>query len=313
MLELSKRFLKFISVNEIDTKKYYHIERTFTNLIHRRYFLRPNEQISDDTITAPEGHTIPVRIFYPTAQTGNFLLLFFHGGGWVTGDLDSYEKVCLYMAEQTGCIVVSVDYRLAPENKFPAAPNDCFFVTDLLHKNAKKLGFRPDHIALIGDSAGGNLAAVVSLMARDRGRSFPAKQILLYPATDSDHSEHSPYPSVHENGESYVLTNRRINDFIDLYRRDAQDMTDPYFAPLYATDYAHQPDTLIITAEFDPLRDEGVAYGECLRKAENHVEMHCISDALHGFISNRLLFPKAVAETYQYINQFLQKEPDENE
>lgn len=311
MLELSKRFLKLISINEIDTKKYYRIERKFINLIHRYRFLRPHDRISNDVLDAPDGHIIPIRIFYPEARTKSFLLIFFHGGGWVTGDLDSYEKVCLHMAEETGCIVVSVEYRLAPENKFPAAPNDCFFVTELLHKNARKLGFKSNELVLVGDSAGGNLAAVVSLMARDQGKAFPAKQILFYPATDSDHGPDSPYPSVHENGESYVLTNRRIHDFIDLYRRDAHDMTDPYFAPIHAEDMSHQPDTLIITAEFDPLRDEGVAYGKRLQAAGNRVDVHCIEDALHGFLSNRLLFSKPVAQSYQYINQFLQKESDE--
>lgn len=311
MLELSKRLFSLISSNDIDTKKYYRLERRVTNLIHRHIF-RPNEAISDDTIIAPDGHAIPIRIFYPKTRAHSSILLFFHGGGWVTGSLDSYEKVCLHMAAQTACIVISVEYRLAPENKYPAAPNDCFYAAKLLYNNAKRLGFCKEDIVLIGDSAGGNLSAVVSLMARDQKLPFPSKQILLYPATDSDHSKNSPYPSVHENGHDYVLTNKRINDYIELYRRDEKDMQDPYFAPMHARDLSGQPDTLIITAEFDPLRDEGEAYGKRLKNAGSRVEIHRIGDALHGFISSSIMFSKQIAETYEHINQFLKKESLQN-
>ena len=306
MLEISKRILKLISTPDIDSKKNYRLERRIINLAHR-HILRPGEHVVDDKIDAKD-HSIPVRIFYPKNDSEKpGLLIFFHGGGWVTGSLDSYEKVCFDMAEYTGRLVLSVDYRLAPEHKFPAAPDDCFLVTQKIFENAHRLGIHPMDIALIGDSAGGNLAAVVSLMARDQGAKSPPKQILLYPATDSNHSSTSPYPSVHENGTDYILTNKRVNDYIDLYRRNDEDLSNPYLAPIYAKDLSQQPETLIITAEFDPLRDEGELYGKRLIEAGNYAEILRVSDALHGFFSNSIMFGNQILLAYETINRFLQK------
>jgi acetyl esterase/lipase len=159
-------------------------------------------------------------------------------------------------------------------------------------------------ITLIGDSAGGNLAAAVSLMARDRGEFLPKRQILIYPSTWNDHSEVSPFSSIRENGTDYLLTSRRIQSVIELYRSSEEDMSNPYFAPLLAKDFSNQPRTLLITAEYCPLRDEGEAYGEKLRDAGNDVEIVRIRDALHAY----LMLPPAfehVRQTYDIINSFL--------
>jgi acetyl esterase/lipase len=202
--------------------------------------------------------------------------------------------------------VISVDYRLAPEYKFPTAPEDCYAVTREIFLNAQLLEVDPEQITLIGDSAGGNLAAVVSMMARDRGEFLPKRQILLYPSTGGDHSETSPYPSVKENGTDF-LTSKRICDFLELYKGSDEDLQNPYLAPILAEDLSRMPNTLIITAQYDPLRDEAEAYGKKLYEAGNHVEVYRMKDALHGFISLPKHFVH-VKRSYELINQFLNKD-----
>lgn len=141
-------------------------------------------------------------------------------------------------------------------------------------------------------------------MARDRGEFLPESQILIYPATAADHGPNSPFPSVHENGEGYLLTAKHIEEYMSLYISSEQDRCNPYFAPLEASDLSRQPQTLILTAQYDPLRDEGEAYGERLKLAGNRVEMHRIPDALHGFFS-RSPRTQAARQAYGYINRFL--------
>ena len=294
--------LKALSYPDLKTKESYQLQRTVINLTHKHY-MRPFYHIWDHKISAGD-HNIPVRIFYPEI-VGEFpLLIFFHGGGWVTGNIDSYDKVCANLAKHTNHTVVSVDYRLAPEHKFPAGLNDCYRVVQEVIANAPALGGQSDNITLIGDSAGGNLAAAVSLMARDRGEPMAKAQILFYPAVNNDHTDRSVFPSVKENGTGYLLTSKRVSDYMELYKSCDDDLQNPYFAPILAEDFSRQPDTLIITAEFDPLRDEGEAYGRKLAQAGNHVEIVRLKDALHGFIS---LSPRYVhvRKSYLLINRFL--------
>ena len=295
--------LKALSYPELlDKKNGYRLQRKILNAAHP-HMLRPFYMIWDREICA-EDHTIPVRIFSPEVSGVFPVLLFFHGGGWVTGNIDSYDKVCTDMARITRHTVVSVDYQLAPEHRFPAAPEDCYLVARELFLHSDLLGITPSQITLIGDSAGGNLAAVVSQMARDRGEFLPERQILLYPATNNDHTENSPFESVRTNGKGYLLTSKRMVDYMALYRSCDEDLNNPYYAPILAKDFKNQPKTLIITAEFDPLRDEGEAYGQRLAQAGNSVEIHRIHDALHGFMSLNPSF-KHVKKTYRYINAFL--------
>ena len=164
---------------------------------------------------------------------------------------------------------------------------------------------QPEDITLIGDSAGGNLTAAVSLLARDRGDFTVSQQILIYPATAADRSESSPFPSVHENGEGYLLTSYRVQEFMRLYAgSDDSAFTNPYFAPLLMKDLSHQPRTLVITAEFDPLRDEGEAYAAALSRAGAQVYLHRMRDALHGFISLPARFVQ-VQRAHALIAKFL--------
>ena len=245
---------------------------------------------------------IPVRMFTADGRPAP-LLLFFHGGGWVMGGIENYTGLCGDLAKATGCMVAAVDYRLAPEHKFPAAPEDCYAVARAFF-TGRVPGVSPEDITLIGDSAGGNLAAAVSLMASDRGEFLPERQILIYPSAWNDHSENSPFDSIRENGTDYLLSSRRIESFIELYRSGEADLQSPYFAPLLAPDLTGQPRTLIITAEYCPLRDEGEAYGERLRQAGVRVQIERLPDALHAFM---MLPPRFehVQRAFELIRRFL--------
>lgn len=297
--------LKALSYPDLDTKRTYKLQRQMANVAHP--YLKPLYKMWDHKVSLGD-YDVPVRIFMPPEiDNQRKVLIFFHGGGWVIGNIDSYTAVCSNMAKQTGHIVVSVDYRLAPEFKFPAAPEDCYAVTKEIFMEATTLfDINKEDITLIGDSAGGNLAAVVSLMARDRGEFLPSRQILLYPSAASDHSENSPYPSVIENGTDYLLTTKRINDFMDLYKSCDVDLQNPYLAPILSRDLSNQPKTLIITAQYDPLRDEGEQYGKKLYEFGNEVEVYRMKDALHGFISLPRHFIH-VKKSYELINNFLKK------
>lgn len=253
------------------------------------------------------GYEVPVRVYLPREKETDGLpvMLFFHGGGWVTESIDNYERICARMAVATNHIVVSVGYRLAPEYKFPVGLEDCYAVAKELY-TGKIAGIDPEQITVIGDSAGGNLAAALSLLARDRGEFLPKRQILIYPALYGDYSDASPYPSVRENGSDYLLTSGKMRDYIELYAFSEKDKKNPYFAPLLAEDYKNQPKTLILTAEFDPLRDEGEDYGRKLSEAGNEVEIHRISDALHGYFALGIKYYH-VKESFELINEFLRR------
>ncbi|MDF2588086.1 MAG: Esterase/lipase [Anaerocolumna sp.] len=286
-----------------DLKKNYKLHRKI--IIAGHPYIKSLYNLLDKKIMVSDRE-IPVRIFKPKECKGFKVLLFFHGGGWVTGNIDSYSNICANMANQTGYTVVSVDYRLAPEHPFPAGLQDCYHVARTIYLDNTLFESVPEEIILIGDSAGGNLAAVVSLMARDLGEFMPKKQILIYPATYYDHSENSPYPSIKENGTGYIMTSQRISDYMELYVSKEERMN-PYVAPLLSDDLSNQPKTLIITAEYDPLRDEGEAYGMLLKKYGNTVKITRIKDALHGFLS----LPKYsdyVIKCYKIMNRFLNEE-----
>jgi len=225
---------------------------------------------------------IPVRIYTP-AGTGPFpVLVFFHGGGWVLCNLDTHDPVCRSLANGARCIVVSVDYRLAPEHKFPAAPHDCYAATQWVINNATLINGDPARVAVGGDSAGGNLAAVVALMARDRREPAPIFQLLVYPVTD----HYKPgTPSHHENAEGYFLTGDDMVWFWNHYLNSDADANNPYACPLRAASLAGLPPALVITAEFDPLRDEGETYAARLRESGVAAELLRYDGMIHGFIS----------------------------
>ena len=268
-----------------------------------------------DTKVYNGNHEVPIRLYFPSeeAMSGEPVegekypvLLFFHGGGWVTESVENYDRVCSRMAQSTGHIVMSVEYRLAPEYRFPVPLEDCYAAAKALYTGHLVLPADPDRITIIGDSAGGNLAAAVCLKARDTGDFAPKKQILIYPAVSNCYTQKSPYKSVQENGQDYLLTAVKMEDYLKLYESSTEDRQNPYFAPILAKDLSHMPETLILTAEFDPLRDEGEEYGKRLKKANNYVEIHRIPDALHGYFALGIRFLH-VQESFEIMNCFLNK------
>ena len=268
-----------------------------------------------DTKVYNGNHEVPIRLYFPSeeAMSGEPVegekypvLLFFHGGGWVTESVENYDRVCSRMAQSTGHIVMSVEYRLAPEYRFPVPLEDCYAAAKALYTGHLVLPADPDRITIIGDSAGGNLAATVCLKARDTGDFAPKKQILIYPAVSNCYTKKSPYKSVQENGQDYLLTAVKMEDYLKLYESSTEDRQNPYFAPILAKDLSHMPETLILTAEFDPLRDEGEEYGKRLKKANNYVEIHRIPDALHGYFALGIRFLH-VQESFEIMNCFLNK------
>ncbi len=247
--------------------------------------------IENRTIPGPDSE-IPVRIYTPNGAapaSGHPVLVFFHGGGWVIGSLDSHDGQARALADLAKCVVVSVDYRLAPEDRFPAAAEDCYAATQWTHDNAKSLGVDASKIAVGGDSAGGNLAAVVPLMARDRGGPPLVFQLLVYPVTDFDRDN----ASMQRNGEGYFLTRAAMIWFDDHYAPEAEQRNHEYAAPLRAKDASGLPAALVITAEFDPLCDEGEAYAKKLEAAGVEVTYSPYDGVFHGFFGMVGLMAKA--------------------
>jgi acetyl esterase len=223
---------------------------------------------------------VAVRSYRPVLNEALPALVFFHGGGWTIGDLDTHDVLCRQLATGARCAVFSVDYRLAPEHPFPAAVDDCFCATQYVFANSKKLKIDPTRIAVGGDSAGGNLAAVVALMARDKGAPPLAYQLLIYPATD----QRCEFPSHERNGQGYLLTKEGIQFFRSGYLPHAKDRSDWRASPLLAASHVNLPPAFVLTAGYDPLVDEGRAYAERLANAGVQVTYREYSDMVHGFV-----------------------------
>jgi acetyl esterase len=230
----------------------------------------------------PTG-TIPVRVYRPVGAAADMplpALVYFHGGGWVIGDLETHDVLCRQLTAEAGIEVVAVDYRLAPEAKFPAAADDAWAATQWVVANAGRLGIDAKRIAVGGDSAGGNLAAVVALMACDAGAPAIAFQVLLYPVTDVS-TERRSYSDF---ADGYLLTRDSMRWFVDHYLASKDQARDWRVSPLLAPSLTGLPPALIVTAGFDPLRDEGEAYARALRDAGVRVDYICYGGMLHGFV-----------------------------
>ena len=236
--------------------------------------------VEDRTIPGPAGE-IPVRIYRPSAATGLPVLVYFHGGGWVICDLETHDPTCRAISNGADCVVVSVDYRLAPEHKFPAAADDAYAATAWVAAHASELGADASRVAVGGDSAGGNLTAAVALMARDRGGPPLAFQVLIYPVLDLA----SESASRKENGEGYFLTAAGMTWYEEQYLRDDADRKNVLASPLLADDLAGLPPALVVTAEYDPLRDEGEAYGRRLNEAGVPATVSRYDGMFHGFLA----------------------------
>ena len=221
-------------------------------------------EVRDILVPGPAG-ALPVRLYHPAPGQALPLVVYFHGGGWVIGDLEIVDKPCRALANASHCVVASVNYRLSPETKFPGPAEDCYAATKWLAEHAHAIGANGRFVAVAGDSAGGNLAAVVALMARDRGGPALSYQVLIYPVTAPAAGTQSA--SYQENADGYLLTKGSMEWFWDHYLTAPDDGKNPHAAPLHAADLSRLPPAMVITAEFDPLRDEGLAYTKRLQEA----------------------------------------------
>ncbi len=249
---------------------------------------RTDVHVVGRTMAGPDGTTLELRVYRRfgtglgtgprAAQPG---IVYFHGGGWVTGDLDSHDGSCRLLAAVTGCVVAAVDYRLAPEAPFPAAVDDALAAYDWVHEHAEDLGIAPGQVAVMGDSAGGNLAAVVAQRTRAGAGSAPPPiaQVLVYPALDARFDS----ASMAALGDGFFLTRRSMEYFRSAYLPDPATWEDPSAAPLRADDVTGLAPALVVTAGFDPLHDDGETYAGRLAAAGVEVEYRCYEDQVHGF------------------------------
>jgi acetyl esterase len=247
----------------------------------------PVGAVEDRTIAGAAGE-MPARIYTPTGRGPFPVLVYFHGGGWVIGNLEAYDPTCRALTNAAGCMVVAMEYRLAPEHKFPAAPEDCYAALQWVAAHAAAMGGDPTRLAIGGDSAGGNLTAVVAQMVRDRGGPSLVYQLLVYPVTDYNFDT----ASYRENADGYLLTKDAMVWFWNHYLRSAADGNDPQASPLRAQNLRDLPPALVLTAEFDPLRDEGEAYARRLQEAGVPVTLKRYDGMIHGFFSLGKVFPQ---------------------
>jgi acetyl esterase len=264
-------------------------------------------RIEDRTIPLGERRAAGARIYWPPdTRDTPAVIMYFHGGGWVIGDLESHDPACRNLCLLTGSIVVSLDYERAPRNAFPSQVEDAYAAARWVAGNAAELGGDPGRIAVAGDSSGGNLAAVVTLMARDRGGPEIKYQLLIYPVTDADFTT----PSYVDNGNGYFLTERRMRWYWEQYVPDEASRSNPYASPLRADDLSGLPPAYVISAEYDPLRDEVEAYAERLREAGNVVTLRRFDGMFHGFFTfAHILAPsrRANEEVYAVVKRALRR------
>jgi acetyl esterase len=241
---------------------------------------------------------VPVRLYTPLGNGPFPVVVYLHGGGWTIGSLSGYDALTRKLASDTGAIVVSVEYRLAPEHPFPAAVDDSWTALQWTAKHAPDFGGDATRLAVAGDSAGGNLSAVMAIAARDAGGPALALQALIYPVTDHDFSR----ASYTENGTGYFLERASMEYFFDAYTRGGTSASDPRISPLHAADLAGVATALVVTAEFDPLRDEGEAYADRLLAAHVGVERTRYDGMIHGFFSMPALLEGGRAAFRQVVS-----------
>ncbi|WP_163528085.1 alpha/beta hydrolase [Halobacillus ihumii] len=240
----------------------------------------PVHIVEDRSIPGPFGG-INIRVYTPEGTGPHSALVFCHGGGWVIGSLDTHDNVCRALTNLADCVVISIDYRLAPEHKFPAAVEDCYAVVKWIADHPSIFNIDPSRIAVGGDSAGGNLSAVISYLAKERGTPQLVHQLLIYPSTDFT----AETASMRENAEGYFLTRGSMVYFRDHYLQTPEDAENPLASPFLIEDFSGLAPATVITAEYDPLRDEGEAYGRRLKEAGVPVVLTRYDGMIHGFVS----------------------------
>ncbi len=262
----------------------------------RRHFTQPDPPAVAEVRELRTDRGVPLRLYRPQVQGDSLgpaalpVLVYIHGGGWTIGDLETHDVLCRQLCRGAGIAVVAVDYGLGPEVRFPGGVDDCVQATRWVRAHAAELGLDATRIAVGGDSAGGNLAAVVALTLRDAGDPPLAYQLLIYPATDM----RAVAPSHSHNGQGYLLTNDSIAYYRGHYIENPAHWADWRASPLLAADLTRLPPALVLTAGYDPLRDEGRQYADALSAAGNRVEYICFERQIHGFITMSRVLQEAL-------------------
>ena len=274
-------------------------------LFHKLLDYKPIDlyHISDRQIQVRDGSEIRLRIYRPTDQKDLPAIVYYHGGGFVLRSIESHDLACRRFAHDNHSIVISVDYRLAPEFKFPIPHQDCYDATVWVAEHAEELGIDSDQLTVMGDSAGGNLATVVSILARDHNGPNIKNQVLIYPTVDA----RLKHPSIDSYGKGYFLTKPLMQWFVDHYKSSNNDINNPLMSPLLTDDLTNLPPAFVFTAEYDPLKDEGEAYAMKLQDQGIDVEFKEYPNVIHGFIN----MPKISKESlmaYRDIQSFLNQE-----
>ncbi|KKB38692.1 alpha/beta hydrolase [Bacillus thermotolerans] len=265
--------------------------------------LAPLAKVEDRQIPVGENEEIGIRVYTPEGQGPFPIFVYYHGGGWVIGDLETVDASCREIANQTNSVVVSVDYRLAPEYKFPTPVKDSYAALQWVSENADSINGNASNIVVGGDSAGGNLSAVMSLLAREQNGPEISAQVLIYPVTSLDFNT----KSYEEFKEGYGLDKDLMIWFGDYYINNEEDKKNVLAAPLLAADLSNLPPAFVITAENDVLRDEGMAYAKRLREAGVEVEEVCEKGLIHGYFTNMAVFPERIKGTISSFAKFLDK------
>jgi len=300
MKKIVSDVIKKVTNSDLNMKKNYKLFRLLQSIVMNDF---TNSKSYEDIEFDLDDRIIEARVFNKVTNPKG-LIIYIHGGGWVLGSKESYTKACLELTEKTKRIVISIDYRLAPEYPFPNGLNDCYDCIKIIMNNLDKIGFNNKDVCLMGDSAGGNLVAATIIKMRETLDFKIEKQILLYPSLQADYSVNTKYKSVTKKGKDYFLTQKLLKEYISLYVKDKKDLDNPLVSPLKDKFPFFYPKTLIITSDNDPLRDEGRRYANKLKLCFNKIKYYNIVGAMHGFLNNPL-DKKSKEYAYEKIIEFL--------
>ncbi|PEJ57132.1 MULTISPECIES: alpha/beta hydrolase [unclassified Bacillus (in: firmicutes)] len=289
---------KMPAIHEMEPKI---VREMLSNLPRPLIELAPLFKVEDLMVPVSGNEEIKCRVYIPEGQGPFPIFIYYHGGGWVLGDIDTTDASCRLIANRTGSIVVSVNYRLAPEYKFPTAVEDAYTALKWFYEKGTSFNGDVSKLIVGGDSVGGNLATVVTMIARDRKGPNITAQVLIYPPTNLEFNTES-----HQKfAKGFGLDREQLIWFRNHYLKNEEDSSNEYASPLTASDLSGLPQALIITAENDVLRDEGMAYARRLREFDVHVEYACETGMIHGYFAHMAIFPNNIESTVSKINHFL--------